>query len=63
LPLNIAIFYLSGIPFFLTGVFFWSMVGRKGAKISKNKLSYFNAALLAFFGFYLLYEGVNIFIA
>ncbi|HIL21147.1 MAG TPA: hypothetical protein EYG22_06025 [Candidatus Thioglobus sp.] len=60
LPLNIAIFYLSGIPFFLTGVFFWSMVGRKGAKISKNKLSYFNAALLAFFGFYLLYEGIKI---
>jgi len=51
---------LSGIPFFLTGVFFWSMVGRKGAKISKNKLSYFNAALLAFFGFYLLYEGIKI---
>lgn len=60
LSINIAIFYLSGIPFFLLGVFFWGMVGRQGAKISKNKLSYFNAALLAFFGFYLLYEGIKI---
>ena len=61
LPLNIAIFYLIGIPFFLFGVLFWSVLGRQGAKISKNKLSYFNAALLAFFGFYLLYEGIKIF--
>jgi len=60
LAINISIFYLSSIPFFLSGVFFWSMVGRQGAKISKNKLSYFNAALLAFFGFYLLYEGIKI---
>jgi len=60
LSINIAIFYLSGIPFFLSGVLFWSMVGRQGAKISKNRLSYFNAALLAFFGFYLLYEGIKI---
>jgi|AP95_1055475.scaffolds.fasta_scaffold06619_4 threonine/homoserine/homoserine lactone efflux protein len=60
LPVNIAIFYLSGIPFFLLGVLCWSLLGRQGAKISKNKLSYFNAALLAFFGFYLLYEGFQI---
>jgi threonine/homoserine/homoserine lactone efflux protein len=60
LSINIAIFYLSGIPFFLSGVLFWSMVGRQGAKISKNRLSYFNAALLVFFGFYLLYEGIKI---
>jgi threonine/homoserine/homoserine lactone efflux protein len=61
LPINIAIFYLCGIPFFLSGVFLWSLLGRQGAKISKNKLSYFNALLLAFFGFYLLYEGIKIF--
>ena len=61
LAINISIFYLSGVPFFLSGVFFWSMVGRQGAKISKNKLSYFNALLLAFFGLYLLYAGIKIF--
>jgi len=56
--LNVTFFYFSGIPLFLFGVFFWGMIGRAGAKISLHYISYFNAALLACFGAYLIYQGV-----
>lgn len=57
LPLNIAFFYVSGIPLFLFGVYFWGMIGKAGAKISFQYISYFNAFLLASFGAYLIYNG------
>ncbi len=59
LPLNIFIFYLTGIPLFYIGVYFWGQIGRQGAKIAKDKLSYFNASLLGIFALYLLYSGVS----
>ena len=57
LPINIVFFYLSGIPMFLFGVYFWGMIGRAGAKISLRYISYFNAFLLVSFGLYLIYNG------
>lgn len=58
LLLNIAFFYFSGIPLFLFGIFFWGSIGRAGAKISFQYISYFNALLLAAFGGYLFYNGI-----
>ena len=58
--LNIALFYVVGIPLFLLGIYMWGMIGRQGAKIAKDKLSYFNAGLLALFASYLLYQGVQL---
>jgi len=60
ISLNIAFFYFTGIPLFLFGVFFWGMIGRAGAKISLDYISYFNAALLAIFGAYLIYQGIKL---
>lgn len=60
LPINIAFFYFSGIPLFLFGVFFWGSIGRAGARISFQYISYFNAFLLATFGAYLIYNGILI---
>ena len=57
--LNIAIFYALGVPLFLFGLYFWGMIGRQGAKIAKDKISYCNAALLLLFALYLLYQGVQ----
>jgi hypothetical protein len=57
LPLNIGFFYISGIPLFLFGVYFWGMIGKAGAKISFQYISYFNAFLLISFGAYLIYNG------
>lgn len=57
LPLNITFFYISGIPLFLFGVYFWGMIGKAGAKISFQYISYFNAFLLISFGAYLIYNG------
>lgn len=59
LLVNIALFYLIGVPVFLICLYVWGMIGRGGAKISSSKIGYFNAFLLAFFGLYLVYEGVN----
>lgn len=61
LSLNIAFFYFSGIPLFLFGIFFWGSIGRAGAKISFQYISYFNAVLLAGFGGYLIYNGAVLF--
>lgn len=58
LAINIALFYLLGLPLFVPGVYVWGMIGRQGAKIAKGKLSYFNAALLCGFAIYLLYQGI-----
>lgn len=60
LPVNIAFFYFSGIPIFLFGVWFWGTIGRAGAKISLQYISYFNAALLVSFGIYLIYQGIKL---
>lgn len=60
LPVNIAFFYFSGIPMFLIGVYFWGTVGRIGAKISLQYVSYLNAILLAGFGLYLFFQGVTL---
>ena len=60
LPLNIGFFYISGIPLFLFGVYFWGMIGKAGAKISFQYISYFNAFLLISFGAYLIYNGFMI---
>ena len=60
LPINIIFFYLSGIPLFLFGVYFWGSIGRAGAKVSMKYISYFNAALLASFGAYLFYQGIKL---
>lgn len=60
ISINIAFFYFTGIPLFLFGVFFWGMIGRAGAKISLDYISYFNAALLAIFGAYLIYQGTKL---
>lgn len=60
LPVNIAFFYLSGIPLFLFGIFFWGMIGRAGARISLNYISFLNAALLAAFGAYLIFVGITL---
>ena len=60
LPTNIAFFYVSGIPLFLFGVYFWGMIGKAGARISFQYISYFNAFLLATFGAYLIYNGFMI---
>ncbi len=58
--LNIIIFFLIGTPLFLFGVYFWGNIGRQGAKIAKEKIGYFNASLLLAFGFYLLYQGIQL---
>ena len=58
LTINIAFFYFTGIPLFLFGIFFWGSIGRAGAKISFQYISYFNAILLAAFGAYLIYNGI-----
>lgn len=57
--LNISLFYLIGVPLFLMGVYCWAMIGRLGAKISLTHINKFNALLMASFGFYLLYKGVE----
>ena len=58
--LDIAFFYFSGIPIFLFGVFFWGTIGRVGAKISLQYISYLNAALLAMFGAFLIQAGIGL---
>jgi hypothetical protein len=60
LIVNIVIFFLLGVPLFLFGVFLWGMIGRQGAKIAKGKINIFNAALLAGFGVYLLFQGIRL---
>ncbi len=60
ISINITFFYFTGIPLFLFGVYFWGMIGRAGAKISLNYISYFNAVLLAAFGAYLIYQGIKL---
>ena len=55
--LNIVVFYALGVPLFIFGVYFWGMIGRQGARIAKDKVSYFNAGLLLLFALYLLYQG------
>ena len=60
MPSNIGLFYLIGVPIFLTGLGFWGMIGRIGAKISLTKVNKFNAMLMLAFGLYLLYGGVKL---
>lgn len=55
--INIGLYYLIGIPFFLSGVLIWGTIGRLGAKISLKHINTFNALLMALFGLYLLYGG------
>ena len=54
--LNIVLYGLIGVPFFLVGVFVWGSLGRLGAKISLRHVNRFNAFLMAAFGFYLIYS-------
>ncbi|MGB7287577.1 MAG: hypothetical protein WBC71_11650 [Salaquimonas sp.] len=56
-PVNVALYYLIGIPFFLAGVFVWGSIGRIGAKISLKYINRFNAFLMFAFGLYLAYGG------
>jgi len=56
-PINIALYYFLGIPFFLVGVFVWGTLGRIGAKISLKHINTFNAVLMLSFGLYLAYGG------
>lgn len=56
-PVNIALYGLIGVPFFLAGVFVWGMIGRLGAKISLKYVNRFNSMLMVMFGVYLAYEG------
>ncbi len=60
LVVDTLLFFFIGAPLFLVGVFVWGTIGRQGAKIAKDKLGYFNATLLAGFGFYLLYRGLQL---
>jgi threonine/homoserine/homoserine lactone efflux protein len=60
LPVDVLIFFFIGSPLFLAGVFIWGTIGRQGAKLAREKIGYFNAALLAAFGCYLLYQGVGL---
>ncbi len=60
-PLNIALYGLVGVPFFLVGVFVWGMLGRLGARISFKHVNRFNALLMALFGFYLAFSGWTLF--
>jgi threonine/homoserine/homoserine lactone efflux protein len=60
LAINIVVFFLIGTPLFLFGVYLWGMIGRQGAKIARDKVGYFNAALLTGFGIYLLYQGIQL---
>ncbi len=57
---NIALYIMIGIPFFLVGVFVWGSIGRIGAKISLKYVNKFNALLMFLFGCYLLFEGWNL---
>lgn len=58
--INIALFYIIGVPLFLVGVYGWGMVGRLGAKVSLGHVAKFNSALMAAFGVYLLYVGIQL---
>lgn len=53
--INITLFYFTGVPLFLVGVYAWGMIGRLGAKVSLEYVNKFNAFLMASFGLYLLY--------
>lgn len=55
--MNITLYYLIGIPFFLSGLYVWGMIGRLGAKISLKNINKFNAFLMFSFGIYLLYSS------
>ncbi len=59
--MNVALYYLMGIPFFIAGVFVWGSIGRIGAKISLNYINKFNAFLMFSFGVYLAYGGWQLF--
>lgn len=60
LILDVILFFLISVPLFLSGVYIWGMIGRQGAKVAGSKMGYFNAALLAGFGCYLLYQGITL---
>jgi hypothetical protein len=60
LPVDVLIFFFIGSPLFIAGVYIWGMIGRQGAKIARQKIGYFNAALLAGFAGYLLYQGFGL---
>lgn len=57
--LDIILCALIGFPLFISGLFFWAMIGRQGIKIAKEKMSYFNAFLLFAFASYLFYQGIK----
>ena len=59
LAVNIIVFYFVSVPILSICLYVWFMIGRGGAKIAKRKIGYFNSFLLALFGLYLLYQGVN----
>ncbi|MFK7901399.1 MAG: hypothetical protein AB8B49_01015 [Nitratireductor sp.] len=58
--INIALFYIVGVPMFLSGLFCWGMIGRLGAKVSLTHVAKFNAAIMTVFGLYLLYAGFQL---
>lgn len=55
--INAGLYWLTGVPIFVTGLLFWATIGRLGAKISMRALSIFNVFLLLFFAGYLGHEG------
>ena len=57
LTLNVFLFFLVGFPLFLVGVYLWGSIGRQGARLAPNRIGWINAALLAGFALYLLWEG------
>ena len=56
--IDAALFYLTSVPIFICCFLGYAMIGKKGAKLAKGKLSYFNASMLVLFALYLFYGGV-----
>ena len=57
---NVVFFCLFSFPFYLISMPLWFALGRKGAKLTSGKLSYFNAFLLTCFAAYLAWHGGKI---
>ena len=58
--LDAGIFYIIKMPMFFLGIVLWDVIGRVGAKVSIQMISYINITLLVLLALFLEYEGLNI---
>ena len=57
IAINVAYFYLIGLPIYFVAFFFWAGIGIVGRKAPLRIISTINASLLFLFALYLGYQG------